>query len=431
MNSLNIPQSNLPRIVIIGAGFAGLKLAKALDHKLFQVVLIDKNNYHQFQPLLYQVASAGLEPSSISFPLRKAFQKVPNMFIRNAEVLSVDTASKCVLTNMGKLEFQYMVVAIGAETNYFGNQQIADHAVPMKSVAEAMAFRNVILEDLEQAVTKMDGQDRQRLLDIAIVGGGPTGVEVAGALSEMRHFIIPKDYPEISADNIVIHLIDSSPKLLGTMSEKSSAEALHYLQQLGVKVKLSTMVTSYDGNTLSMNDGTQIHTHKVIWAAGVKGNTIEGLPQEVIRPGNRIAVDRYNQILDQAGCYAIGDIASMYTDKYPKAHPQVAQVAMQQAALLAKNLKRLQSNKELKNFEYADRGSMATIGRNKAVADLPGIHFKGFIAWLIWLFVHLMSILGTKNKVFVFINWLWNYITYDQSLRLILKAKTPRKMRQT
>ncbi|MBK7428936.1 MAG: NAD(P)/FAD-dependent oxidoreductase [Saprospiraceae bacterium] len=424
----SIPESKVPRIVIIGGGFAGLKMARSLRNAAYQVVLIDKNNYHQFQPLFYQVAMSGLEPSSIVFPLRKAFQNQKQFYFRNAEVIKIDSLLNEVQTDRGWLAYDYLIIAIGADTNFFGNQMIADHALPMKSVSEALYLRNKILEDLETALNIHDYEARQSWLDIVIVGGGPTGVEVAGALAEMRKYILPKDYKELNPEEIDIHLIESGPSLLAGMSEVSGKKAEEFLLEMGVLVKKNTQVISYDGRLVSMKDGSMIQSHKLIWAAGVTGNRISGLPEDVIVKGNRIKVDTFNKVQGSENIYAIGDIASMVSDDYPYAHPQVAQVAMQQGQLLAKNLIRKTKGREERAFNYVDKGSMATIGKNKAVADLPFMKLNGFLAWLIWLAVHLLSLIGVKNKLLVFINWIINYMTYDPSLRLIIRPRVPKKV---
>lgn len=425
---INLPESDQPRVVIVGGGFAGLTLARKLARENFQVVLLDKNNYHQFQPLFYQVAMAGLEPSSIVFPFRKLFQKQKNVFIRVTKVDRIDPAQKMLFTKLGMVNYDYLVLAIGADTNFFGNEMIAQHAIPMKSVSEALFLRNQILADYERALSITDYEERQGYIDIVIVGGGPTGVEVAGALAEMKKYILPKDYPELPIKEIDIHLVQGAPKLLMGMSEKASQKALDFLQQLDVNVKLNTRVTAYDGLYVDMADGTRMPCRKVIWAAGIKGNPLDGIPEACFTYGRRLQVNAFNQVEGMDSVYAIGDISYMETEAYPKGHPQVAQVAIQQGKLLSDNLLRLQKNQALKAFRYKDLGSMATIGRNRAVADLPTFKSQGAFAWFIWLLVHLYALVGVKNKLFVFLNWVWNYFTYDQSLRLIIKPKI--KMQQ-
>lgn len=423
----NLPETQLERIVIIGAGFAGLKLARKLTGSQYQVVLIDKENYHQFQPLMYQVATAGLEPSSIAFPLRKVFQKEKNFHIRNDEVLSVDIHDKYLtLKNIGRVNYDKLVLAYGADTNYFGNENIRKSAMPMKSISEALALRNKILGDYERALSITDYELRQELLDIVIVGGGPTGVEIAGALADMKEYILPKDYSELNRDEVDIYLIDAGNELLSALSDKSSINAEKSLVDMGVKVIKNTVVKDYDGVNVILSDGSIIRSRKLIWAAGIVARKLEGLPPEVYGRGQRLLVDEYNQVKGLHDVYAIGDCALVVTDDNPNGDPQVAQVAMQQAANLASNLKNRLRNKAMTPFKYKDLGNMATIGRKRAVAEIFGVKFSGFFAWLTWLFVHLMSILGTKNKVMIFINWAVAYFTRDQSLRLIMRPKESR-----
>lgn len=411
----------MKKIVIIGAGFAGLRLARKLKNKNFEIWLIDKNNYHQFQPLFYQVATSGLEPSSIAFPLRKLFQKQNNIHVRCAEVTEIFSDKKYIATTSGSFNYDYLVIASGAGTNFFGNETIQKNALPMKSVSEALYLRNTILQNLESALTTEDEETKKALLNIVIVGGGPTGVEVSGALAEMKRTVLPKDYPELDFKTMTIYLVEAGPKTLGTMSEKASSKSQQYLKELGVNVLTSTQVNSYDGNEVIFSNGNKIITKNLIWAAGVKGNLIKGLPENSVAKGNRIKVNRYNEVENLSNVFALGDIAYMVTEKYTNGHPQVATVANEQADILVKNLLNLQQHKPLVKFEYNDRGSMATVGRNLAVVDLPFIKFQGFIAWLFWMFLHLMLILGVKNKLLVFINWMWKYFTFDQSLRLIIK----------
>lgn len=418
---VNIPKTGQPRVVIIGAGFAGLKLARNLYKHDFQVVLIDRNNYHQFQPLFYQVATSGLEPSSISFPLRKVFQNIKNVFIRIAEVESIDSENKMITTTLGTVWYDYLVIATGATTNFFGMDSFATNGIPMKSVSEALYLRNTLLENFERAVTRLGKEEKQRLLNVVVVGGGPTGVEVCGALAEMRKFVLPKDYPEMDFNNMTITLVEANSHLLHGMSKKAGDKAVNYLTNLGVEVKLNHKVLNFNGAEVELEDKENFQTNTLIWAAGVKGQMPLGVKPDVVVRGNRIKVNRYNQVEESDGIFAIGDIAYMETEKYPNAHPQVAQVALQQAKVLAKNLLSIQKNKELVPFEYNDKGSMATVGRNRAVVDLPKLRFSGFLAWMVWMFVHLMSIVGVKNRLVIFINWLWNYMTYDQSLRLIIR----------
>jgi NADH:ubiquinone reductase (H+-translocating) len=419
-----IPLTAQKRIVIIGAGFGGLALATKLAKKNLQVVLIDKNNFHQFQPLFYQVAMAGLEPSSIAFPLRKVFQSKKNVVIRITEVTNVDTKSQVISTDLGEISYDYLVLSMGTTTNFFGMENMIKFAMPMKSVNEAIALRNRVLENFEAAVTAKSDHEKQGLMSMVVVGGGPTGVEVSGTLAEMKNVILPKDYPELDFELMKIYLFESSPEVLEMMSDKASVKAKLYLEELGVNVQTGVRIIDFDGEYAYTNTNEKIRTNNLVWAAGVTGNKIEGLSPELLVRGNRIKVNAYNQVEGYANVFAIGDIAYMTADQdYANGHPQIAQPAIQQGNLLAKNIIKLEKQEELQPFRYTNLGSMATIGRNKAVVDLPFWRFQGFFAWLVWMFVHLMAILGVKNKVLIFINWLWNYITYDQSLRLIIKPK--------
>jgi len=419
----NIPETDKKRIVILGAGFAGLKLARKLAGSQYQVVLIDKNNYHQFQPLYYQVATAGIEPSSISFPLRKIFQKFANVHIRVADAIEIKSDENTIETSIGSLPYDYLVVSIGAETNFFGMKNIKERAIPMKSVTEAMTLRNIILQNYEDAVNSKSIEERQKLMNIVVVGGGPTGVELSGTLAEMKHYIFPKDYPELNFEEMRIYLLEASGKLLAAMTKESSAKATRYLKRLGVHVILNAQVKDYDGENIVYNDGKTLKSVTLIWAAGITSNKLEGIKPEAYGRANRLIVDRFNRVAGYDNIFAVGDIALMTEPKYPNGHPQVAPAAIQHANRLGDNFLRASKGKDWKEMAYHDKGSMATVGRNLAVVDLPFIRFFGFTAWLIWMFVHLMSIVGVKNRLFIFINWLWNYITYDQSLRLILKPK--------
>ena len=430
--SVNIPETAKKRIVIIGAGFGGLKLAKKLVGSGFQIVLIDKNNYHQFQPLFYQVASSGIEPSSILFPLRKIFQKRKDVYIRVAEVHSVDTEKKELHTSLDVVWYDYLVIATGVNSNFFGMKNLEQYAIPMKSVSEAMFLRNRILSNLEKAVTLFEQfeDEKRALLNVVVVGGGPTGVEIAGAIAEMKNFVLPKDYPDLNLDLMQVSLLEGSPSLLANMSKHASEKSTFYLKRLGVNARVNTRVIDYDGETLRLGNGEIIKTKLVIWAAGISGVVPSGIPEEAVGRSRRMLVDEFSKVKGFEDIYAIGDASVMSTAAYPNGHPQVAQVAIQQGTNLANNFKAIRKNAPLKAFKYIDRGSMATIGRNRAVADLPFMKFSGFIAWLTWMFVHLMAIVGVKNRLLIFINWMWNYLTYDQSLRLILWAarKDPSKI---
>lgn len=419
----NIPNTSQKRIVIVGAGFGGLALAQKLCKEDVQVVLIDKNNYHQFPPLFYQVATGGLEPSSISFPLRKIFQKKKNVYIRVTNVTSIDTSNNLIHTDLGDIHYDYLVLATGTDTNFFGNKNIQEKAIPMKSISEALFLRNTILQNLENAITAADPDIEQGYLNIVVAGGGPTGVEVSGTLAEMKNTVLPHDFPDQDFSQMNIFLMEGSPKVLGAMSEESSKKGKEYLDELGVKVKLNARVKDFDGKFVTLEDGSTIRSNTLVWATGVKANVLDGLHPEVVGKGGRITVDTYNRIQGYNNVFAIGDIALMTNEKYPNGLPQLAQPAIQQGKLLAKNILSLITGKELKAFKYKDLGSMATVGRNLAVVDLPFWKFQGFFAWLTWMLVHLMSIVGVKNRLFIFLNWFWNYVTYDQSLRLIIQPK--------
>lgn len=420
----NIPKNQSQRVVIVGAGFGGLALARELSKNTgIQVVIIDKNNYHQFQPLLYQVAMAGLEPSSIAFPLRKVFQNKKNVHIRVTEVTGINNAQNTIETPLGTIEYDYLVLAIGATTNFFGMPNITNLALPMKSIAEAIALRNRLLQNFEDAVTAENDDIRRGLLNVVVVGGGPTGVEVSGMLAEMKKHILPKDYPELNFDAMQIYLFESSGEVLEVMSDEASASGKQYLEKLGVNLRLGERITDFDGQYAYINNGDKIRTNNVIWAAGITGNSVAGIPAEAMTRGNRIKVNNYNQVVGLENIFAIGDIASMAQEKYPNGHPQMAQGAIQQGTLLAKNLLKAIAKQPMEAFSYKDLGSMATVGRNLAVVDLPFWKFQGFFAWLTWMFVHLMALVGVKNRLLVFLNWVWNYVTYDQALRLIIRSK--------
>lgn len=408
------------RIVILGAGFAGLQLARQLSNTSFDITLIDRYNYHQFQPLFYQVATARIEPSSISFPLRKIFQGKRNIHIRIAEVKEIDSTAQTVVTDIGDFTYDYLVIATGCTTNFFGNQEIAGKAFPMKSTTEAMALRNRILMNFEDAL-RAKGTDLEAIMNIVVVGGGPTGVELSGAFAEMKRNVLPKDYPDMDFNKLQVYLLEGGPATLGPMSKASQQKSQQYLEQLGVQVWTNSVVEQYDGETVRLKDGRSIKTHNLIWAAGVTGNVPGGLPRELVQRGNRLKVDRYNKIDGLDNIYALGDIAYMETPKYPKGHPQVANVAINQAKLLGRNFKASLSGKTTwKEFEYKDPGSMATVGKRKAVVDLPKFSFQGRLAWFTWMFLHLMLILSVRNKLFIFINWAISYFTNDTTLRLIL-----------
>jgi NADH:ubiquinone reductase (H+-translocating) len=413
----------MKRIIIIGAGFAGLRLAKELsNNSQYEVYLFDRFNHHQFQPLFYQVATAGLDASNISFPLRKMFHNSKNIHIRLATVSAINDKENSITTSIGNFIYDYLVIASGADTNFFGNELMAKHALPMKNTVEALQIRNHILTNFEAALSASKN-DLEPYMNVCIVGGGPTGVELSGAIAEMKNYILPKDFPELDFSKMNIYIFEGSPMTLEAMSEKSQNQSMEYLAKLGVTLKTNTKVESYNGNILTTRDGQIIPTKTVIWAAGIKGNIPDGVATELIVRGNRIKIDNQCKVQGSNNVFAIGDIACMQTEALPFGHPQVAPVAVQQAQLIAKNFKAVIANKKISTFIYNDKGSMATVGRNKAVVDVPKpkLHFGGFIAWMIWMGLHLFLILGVKNKLFIFLNWLYSYFTYDQSLRLIFK----------
>lgn len=398
-----------------------MNLAKSLRNKPYQVVMLDKNNYHAFQPLLYQVATAGLEPDSIAYPLRKIFKNFRNLHFRMAEVKSIDTATNQVVTDIGNLSYDYLVVATGSATNFFGNEQLAKYAMPMKSVPEALNIRSLILQNFEKALITDDIKEREAYMNIVIVGGGPTGVELAGALSELRRHVLPKDYPDLDVRRMSINIIEASPRLLSSMDPRSSEEALETLTERDVQVWTGVRVMSYDGQSMKASNGMEIQTYNLIWAAGVEGCVPEGWLEGQLNRGKRLIVDEYNRVNGLTNVFAIGDVASMESIELPRGHPMLAQVAIQQGKLVATNLLRLRSGKDVKPFVYKDLGSMATIGRNKAVVDMPAGHFKGFGAWVVWMTVHVMQLIGFRNKMLVILNWFYNYLIYARDIRLIIR----------
>jgi len=420
MEDTLIPSSKLKRIVIIGGGFGGINLVKKLHNKGFQIVLLDRNNYHTFQPLLYQVATGGLEPDSIAYPLRKIFQGYKDFIFRMANVEEVSTQNNSLITNIGTITYDYLVLAMGSTNNFFGMKSVADNAMPMKSLTQALDLRSLILQNMELSLVQ--NSDNQKYLNFVIAGGGPTGVETAGALCELKRHVLPNDYPELNFSRARIILAEAGPELLAGMSPFASQKALEGLNTMGVEVLLNSAVKDYDGEKVTLNDGRTIYTSNFIWSAGVKGEPINGINPKSVAGNQRILVDNYNRVEGYDNIYAIGDIALISGDvKYPRGHPMVAQVAIQQAANLAKNFVAVTKSKDLTVFRYKNLGSLATIGRNKAVADFSFIKLKGFIAWLVWMAVHLMTIVGFRNRVIVFINWLWSYISYDRAIRLIIR----------
>lgn len=419
---MNIPKTDLPRIVVIGGGFGGISFIRNLKHLKVQVVLIDKHNYHTFQPLLYQVSTASLEPDSIAYPLRKIFRKHKDFHFRMAEVEEVNTVTKTVVTSVGSVNYDYLVVATGTKTNYFGNANIEKNSMPMKRVWQALNIRSLMLQNIEKADRTIEPEKRKRLLNFVIAGGGPTGVELAGALAEFRKGILQNDYPELEEREMEVHLIEGQDRLLPPMSKTAGEKAEKFLRKMGVNLHLGTLISDYDGKTVYTKDGKTFDTETFIWAAGVTGAPIKGISANaLVERANRYKVDEFNQIIGMENVFALGDIALMETKDYPKGHPQVAQPAIQQGKQLGKNFKKMLNGEKMTPFRYFDKGTMATVGRNKAVADIWKMHFGGFIAWVIWIFVHLFFLIGFRNRVITFFNWTYNYINYDKAARLIIR----------
>ena len=417
---MNIPDSKNPRVVIIGGGFAGVSLAKKLKNKNFQVVLLDKHNYHNFQPLMYQVATGGLEAGSIAYPIRKLVQDHQETFFRIALVERIDTENKKVVTDIGTIYYDYLVIATGSTNNYFGNEEIEKNSMVMKTIPEALSIRSLILENFELALQTNDMEERKALMNFVIVGAGPTGVELAGALAEMKKAVLPKDYPDLDVSMMEINLVQGADHVLDAMSKRSSKAAEKYLKQLGVSIHLKTIVTGYNNKTVTTKGGVSFQSQAVIWSAGVKGAPVKGLENATDR-ASRLRVNSFNQVEGFDDVFALGDVAAMYGEKYQFGHPMMAQPAIQQGELLAENLARFANKQSMKKFVYNDKGSMATIGRNKAVVDLPNFHFNGVFAWFVWMFVHLISLIGFKNKALVFWSWTYNYFVFDRESRVIIR----------
>lgn len=432
--SINIQRNQKKRVVIVGGGLGGLRLAEDLYGSGMQVVLIDKNNFHQFPPLIYQIASAGIDPSSISFPFRQIFRKRKDFYFRMAEARMVDTEKKILQTSIGKIDYDYLVLAAGATTNFFGNKNIEEWAIPMKTVPEAMGLRNALLSNFERALTCATEEERQELLNVVIVGGGATGVEIAGALAEMRRYVIPYDYPDMDSSLMHIYLIEAGDRLLAGLSQESSQKAYEFLKSMGVDIQFGKMVTDYRDHKVVMKDGTEIPTRTFLWVSGIRANAMPGIDESHLGRGFRFKVDEYNRIPGVEDVFVIGDQCLQTSDAaYPNGHPQVAQVAIQQAKNLAKNLKLIDQGADssaLTAFHYKNLGSMATIGRNKAVVEIGKFRSQGFFAWVLWLVVHLRSILGVKNKMMVLLNWLWKYVSYNDSIRMITYATKPREVEE-
>lgn len=419
--SIDIPNSSFPRVVIVGGGFGGIQLAKSLKNKEVQVLMIDKHNYHTFQPLLYQVATGGLEPDSIAFPLRKVFKDHKNVFFRVANAERIDAENNVLITNIGNIRYDHLVIATGSTTNFFGNETIENNSMPMKTIPEALNLRSLILQSFEEALLKDSINEQEALMNFVIVGGGPTGVETAGALAELKMHVLPNDYPDLDLRRMQINLVENNERLLSSMSVEASNQAENFLKELGVMIRTNDAVLSYDGLKAKLKSGKELESTNLIWTAGVKGAIIEGLDKAEFFRGGRFLVDEYNKIKGYDNVYALGDVAAMISDDYPNGHPGVAQVALQQAKNLAVNIVSALNGRKLKAFKYFNMGSMATVGRNKAVVDLPFIRFQGFFAWFVWMFLHLLFLVGFRNKMVVLINWVWNYFSYDRGTRLIIR----------
>jgi NADH:ubiquinone reductase (H+-translocating) len=418
---IDVPKIYLKRVVIVGSGFAGIELAKRL-RSTHQVVMIDKNNFHTFQPLLYQVATAGVEADSIAFPVRKIFMRYKHFHFRMAEATEVIPAENKLRTTIGDIDYDYLVIATGCDTSYFGMESLRENSMPMKSVREALDLRSSILQNFEKAVTISDKKEREELMTYVIAGAGPTGVELAGALGELKKHVLPNDYPELDFRLMKIHLVDGGSRVLGTFNEKSSVKALEYLNKLGVNVHTEVRVTNYDGRIVTTHSGLKFHTATLIWAAGVVGVPVKGIPEPALMKNGRVQVDKINCVQGTENIFAIGDVSNMTADaNYPKGHPQVAQVAIQQATTLGKNLASGREREYWDAFVYNDKGSMATVGMHRAVVESKIITTQGFLAWLLWIFVHLIALVGFRNRVVVFFNWLVSYFNYDHGLRLIIR----------
>ncbi|MBQ0732690.1 NAD(P)/FAD-dependent oxidoreductase [Aquimarina celericrescens] len=419
---MNLPFTNLPRLVIIGGGFAGVALARKMIKEDVQLVLLDRHNYHTFQPLLYQVSTSSLEPDSIAYPLRKIIKRGKNSFFRMAEVASIDTENQKILTNIGSVSYDYLVIATGAKTNFFGNTTIENNAMRMKNLPQALNLRSLMLENLEQAVITTDPEKRKELLSFVLAGAGPTGVELAGGIAELKLNVLPKDYPDMDFSDMEIHLIEGASRVLPPMSKNASKKAAGFLKKLGVHIHLDTQVKNYENNWVTTNTDLSIKTATFIWSAGVTGAPLSGITAESLIPkANRYKVNEFSQVEGYDTIFAIGDISVMETKRFPKGHPMVAQPAIQQGKHLAKNLKRHLRGKSMIPFKYFDKGSMATIGRNKAVVDIGKFKFGGFFAWFIWMFIHLWFLVGFRNRFVTFFNWVYNYINYDKAARLIVR----------
>jgi len=410
----------MKKIVIVGCGFGGLTLAKKLSKLNVHILLIDKNNYHTFQPLLYQVATGGLEAENIAYPIRKIFRRYKNVFFRMAEVFSVNEAEKKVITNIGSITYDYLVLAIGSTNNYFNFEKVKNKILPLKSLTDAFNIRSFIMQNLERSLLVKNVEDQEEVVNVAVIGGGPAGIEVAGAIAEMKKYVLPLDFPELNLSRMHIFLFEAAPRLLSVMSDEASKHAFKYLKDLGVIIKISTHVKDYDGSQLFLEDGKSFRTDTVIWTAGVKPVKISGLKQTSFLPGDRLKIDEYNRLIDSSNIFALGDVAACISEGYPRGLPMLAPVAMQQAKHLANNFKLLLSENPLIPFIYKNKGVMATIGRKRAVVDLPRWRFQGIFAWFVWMFVHIMSLIGFRNKMMTLIDWSISYFNYDKPLGIII-----------
>ncbi|MBC7912853.1 MAG: NAD(P)/FAD-dependent oxidoreductase [Pyrinomonadaceae bacterium] len=424
------PPVKFPKIVIVGGGFGGIQVAKHLKNKEVQVLMLDRHNYHTFQPLLYQVATGGLEADSIAFPLRKIFKGQNNFIFRNADVLSIDASKNTIETTIGEFEYDYLVLATGSDTNFFGSKELEHYTMPMKTIPEALNLRSMLLQNLEEALIEHDSVKKAALLNFVVVGAGPTGVELSGALSELKRHVLKKDYPELNIEDVHIYLIEGSDVVLGPMSPQAQRSSREFLEEMGVEVITGVTVVSYDGKVIKLSNEVNIVSKNVLWSAGVRGEFPEGIPKEQIVRGGRIKVDPFNRLEGFSNIFAIGDVAAMITDETPLGHPGVAPAAMQQGKLLAKNLLKIINKEEPEPFKYFDKGSMATVGRNRAVVDIGKIRFQGVFAWFVWMFVHLMSLVGFRNKLVVFVNWIWSYFSFDRGTRLIIRRFNRESMRE-
>ncbi|TVT38458.1 NAD(P)/FAD-dependent oxidoreductase [Hymenobacter setariae] len=425
----NLPVSAQPRVVIVGCGFGGLRLAKELADAPVQVVVVDRNNYHNFQPLLYQVATGALEADSIAYPVRKIFAGQKNFFFRMADVKGVNSAANTLQTSIGDIKYDYLVVATGSLTNFFGIESIEKNAMQIKSIPNALNLRSYIFQNFEQALLATDPEHKQALLNIVVVGGGPTGVEISGSLAEMRNHVLPKDYPELDLKKMQIFLVEAGPALLGPMSKASQGDAKRYLDELGVKVMLNTGIKRYEEGKAYYSDTEYIPTENMVWAAGVNGAALPGVAESSVTRNKRITVNQWNRVEGETNIFAIGDVANMVTEEMPKGLPMLAPVAQQQAAHLAKNLQRIMRNEAPQDFKYFDKGVMAIVSRNKAVVDIKNIHFKGFLGWLSWLFIHLILLVGFRNRVVALVDWAFSYVSSGQALRLIIRPFNKRDVK--